>query len=48
ADRILLLDHGRLVEDGSHDDLVARDGHYAALHRQWRTGTQPTTDPEAA
>ncbi|MCH7617714.1 MAG: ABC transporter ATP-binding protein [Chloroflexi bacterium] len=45
ADRILLLDHGRLVEDGSHDELVARDGHYAALHRQWRTGTQPASDP---
>ena len=47
ADRILLLDHGRLVEDGSHDDLIARGGHYAALHRQWRTGTQPAPDPEA-
>ncbi len=48
ADRILLIDHGRLVEDGSHDDLVARDGHYAALHRQWRTGTQPAADPDEA
>ena len=47
ADRILLLDHGRLVEDGSHDDLIARDGPYAALHRQWRTGAQPTPGPEA-
>ena len=25
ADRILVLDHGRLVEDGHHDDLVARE-----------------------
>ena len=47
ADRVLLLDHGCLVEDGSHDDLIARDGHYAALHRQWRTGTEPAPDPEA-
>jgi len=48
ADRVLLLDHGLLVEDGSHDDLIARDGHYAALHRQWRTGTQPMPDPDEA
>ena len=48
ADRVLLLDHGLLVEDGSHDDLIARDGHYAALHRQWRTGAQPTPTPKPA
>jgi subfamily B ATP-binding cassette protein HlyB/CyaB len=33
ADRILTLDHGRLVEDGSHDDLIRKGGRYAALHR---------------
>jgi ABC-type multidrug transport system fused ATPase/permease subunit len=47
ADRILLIDHGRLVEDGPHDDLVARGGRYAALHRQWRSGTGPAPGPEA-
>jgi subfamily B ATP-binding cassette protein MsbA len=33
ADRILVLDDGRLVESGSHADLLQRDGMYAALHR---------------
>ncbi len=33
ADQVLVLDRGRLVEQGSHRELLARDGHYAALHR---------------
>ncbi|MEX2159679.1 MAG: ABC transporter ATP-binding protein [Dehalococcoidia bacterium] len=35
ADRILLVDGGRVVEDGRHDALVAQDGLYAKLYRQW-------------
>lgn len=30
-DRILVFDHGRIVEDGQHDDLLARGGAYARL-----------------
>jgi len=32
ADRILVLDGGRLVEEGAHDALLARGGPYARLH----------------
>ncbi|KUI12588.1 ABC transporter [Mycolicibacterium acapulense] len=36
ADRVLVLEHGRIVEDGSPEDLITRaGGHYAALHRAW-------------
>ena len=35
ADRIIVLEHGRVVEQGSHDELVAAGGPYAALYHDW-------------
>lgn len=36
ADRVLVVDGGRIVEDGSPADLVREDGAFADLHRAWR------------
>ena len=38
ASRILVVHHGRVAEEGTHDELLARGGHYALLYRLQMTG----------
>jgi ABC-type multidrug transport system fused ATPase/permease subunit len=34
ADRILVIEKGRIIEDGDHDQLIAADGSYADMYRR--------------
>ena len=36
ADRVLVLEHGRIIEDGSPAELIAVNGSYAKLHQAWQ------------
>ena len=43
ADRVMVLDHGRLVEDGSHAELLAADGAYSRMYEAWIAATSATS-----
>jgi ABC-type multidrug transport system fused ATPase/permease subunit len=43
ADRVVVVEQGRIVEQGSHSELLRKDGRYAAL---WKHEKQRTTDAE--
>ncbi|ADB75832.1 ABC transporter ATP-binding protein [Geodermatophilus obscurus] len=47
ADEVLVVDAGRVVQRGSHADLVDADGPYARLHASWRRSSAGEPQPTA-
>jgi ABC-type multidrug transport system fused ATPase/permease subunit len=42
ADRVLVLEHGHLVEDGSHSELLLAGGPYSRMYEAWIAATAST------
>ena len=40
ADRIIVVDNGRIVESGSHNELLNKEGAYSEMHQRWKKTTQ--------
>jgi ATP-binding cassette subfamily B protein len=48
ADRVVLMAHGRVAEDGTHEELLARGGQYAELWRTFIGAAEPEEPVGAA
>jgi ATP-binding cassette subfamily B protein len=46
ANRIAVIDEGRVIESGSHDELLARGGRYAQMYETWSRGGAPAAAAE--
>jgi ATP-binding cassette subfamily B multidrug efflux pump len=46
-DRLIVLEHGRIVEEGTHEALLRRGGHYALLWKHQSGGFLPHDVPPA-
>ncbi len=48
ADRIVVVDNGRIVEAGPHAELVARQGRYAEMYAAWVNHSEHSAEPAAS
>ena len=45
ADRVAVVDEGRIIEHGTHAELLALDGQYAAMVETWQRHASGNQDP---